>query len=480
MLLKLKILLLSVIIFICGTPILVFGQGMSLGSAVDRALNSNIQIQESASKMQQQQALNSSTVGMFLPKVTVSGGYAWFNGNPQINMEQVKPAIDDMAGKYGAVIAKDLGLHPGTEEEIYNTIVDGLGKLPTYNLEVEFNQFPNASITAVQPLFAGGKIISSRNISNVQSNLAKIGYESSKDVVIKEVIDNYLLIILLDAIVDNREANLKAINKHVGNSKRLVDEGIITRHMLLKAEVAQSNAERLLRSDQNRLSIARMSLNRTLNYSQDTLLDLSDSLKFRIVDITIQQMKDKAQKEQILLQIADQKKQLAEYSLDLERSDMMPKVFAYANYSFFNSYMPIIMPPFVAGIQLEYTIFNGMSDYKKVQAAKYFNEEATLTKESTEKKIDFLIEKAFMQVENAKYQYLKLNSTVELAKEHQTIVQRRFDEGIERSVDVVDSHLLAQTAQIEQLMILFQYYVALNNLYFAVGEPEEVINVLDK
>ena len=85
-----------------------------------------------------------------------------------------------------------------------------------------------------------------------------------------------------------------------------------------------------------------------------------------------------------------------------------------------------------------------------------------------------------MQVENAKYQYLKLNSTVELAKEHQTIVQRRFDEGIERSVDVVDSHLLAQTAQIEQLMILFQYYVALNNLYFAVGEPEEVINVLDK
>jgi outer membrane protein TolC len=164
--------------------------------------------------------------------------------------------------------------------------------------------------------------------------------------------------------------------------------------------------------------------------------------------------------------------------LDLERSDMMPKIFAYANYSFFNSFMPVIMPPFVAGIQLEYTIFNGMSDQKKVKAAKYFNEEAIISKENTERKIDFLIEKSFMEMEDAKYRYVKMNSTVKLANEHQKIVQRRFDEGIERSVDVVDSHMLAQTTQIEQLMTLFEYYVALTNLYFAVGQPEEVINII--
>ena len=470
--------LFSLILFIAGAPKSIYSQGLSLSGAVDQALNHNLGIRQSASQMQQHQAMNSGTAGLYLPKVTVSAGYTWFNGNPEINMEQVKPAIDDMAGKYGAVIAKDLGLHPGTQEEIYNTIVDGLGNLPTYNLEVDFNQFPNASITAVQPLFTGGKIISTKNISNVQSNLARIGYESKKDVVTKEVIDNYLMVLLLDAIVDNRESNLEAIKKHVENSTRLVDEGIITRHTLLKAEVAQSNAERLLRGDQSRLTIARMNLNRTLNYSQDTMLLLSDSLRFNIVDVSLEQMKEKAQKEQILLQIADQKKQLAEYSLDLERSDMMPKIFAYANYSFFNSFMPVIMPPFVAGIQLEYTIFNGMSDQKKVKAAKYFNEEAIISKENTERKIDFLIEKSFMEMEDAKYRYVKMNSTVKLANEHQKIVQRRFDEGIERSVDVVDSHMLAQTTQIEQLMTLFEYYIALTNLYFAVGEPEEVINII--
>jgi outer membrane protein TolC len=278
--------------------------------------------------------------------------------------------------------------------------------------------------------------------------------------------------------VSNRKDNLEQITKHVENSKRLVDEGIITRHSLLKAEVAQSNAERLLKADQNKLEIARMSLNNLLNYSQDTVIVLSDSLQFKLIDISLSQMKEKAKKEQLLLQIAEQKKQLAQYSLDMERADMMPKIFAYANYSFFNEFMPVIMPPFTAGIQLQYTIFNGMSDAKKVKAAKYFNEEVLISKESTEKKIDFWVEKSYLEAEDAKYRYLKLDKTVELAKEHQKIVQRRFDEGIERSVDVVDSHQLYETAQIEQLMTLYEYYIALSNLYFAAGTPEEVIPMI--
>ncbi len=466
------------IIFLLSTAQLVSAQEISLAAAVDQALNNSLSIKQSTSKMQQQEALRSGTVGMFLPKVSVTGGYTWFNGNPEINMEQVKPAIDDMAGKYGAVIAKDLGLHPGTQEEIYQTIVDGLGNLPTYNLEVDFNQFPNASINAVQPLFTGGKIISTRNMTSVQLNLARINFETSKDLITKQVIDRYLSVLLLDAIVSNRQANLESIKKHVENSKRLVDEGIITRHSLLKAEVAQSNAERLLKADQNKLEIARMSLNNMLNYSQDTVIVLSDSLQFKLVDISLSQMQEKAKQEQLLLQIAEQKKQLAEYSLDMERAEMMPKIFAYANYSFFNEFMPVIMPPFTAGIQVQYTIFNGMSDAKKVKAAKYFNEEVLISKESTEQKVNFWIEKSYRNAEDAKSRYLNLNKTVELAKEHQKIVQRRFDEGIERTVDVVDSHQLYETAQIEQLMALYEYYMALSNLYFAAGTPEDVIPLI--
>ena len=461
-------------------PHVLFAQSMSLRLAVDYAINNNLRIKQSNSQIQQQQALNSGATGLLLPKVSLSGGYTWFNGNPEINMAQMKPAIDDMFGKYGTVMAQELNLSSGTQEEIYNDIVNGLSDIPVYNLEIDFNQFPNASINAIQPLFTGGKISSTRNLSSVQLKMAMINHEGSKDIVTKEVIDRYLTVLLLDAIVDNREENLISIKKHIEHSKRLVDEGIVTRHSLLKAEVALSNAERMLEADQNRLVIARMSLNNSLDFSQDTIINLADSLKFKLHEINIAQLKEKAKNEQVLLQIVDQKKQMAEYSLNLEKSAMMPQIFAFANYSFFNEYMPVIMPPLVAGVQLQYNIFNGMSDQKKVKAAKYFNEEVLISKENTQQKVDFWIEKSYLKSEDAKYRYLKLGKTVELAREHRDIVQKRYNEGIERSIDVVDGHQIYQTAQIEQLMTLYEYYIALTDLYFAVGTPDEVINIISK
>jgi outer membrane protein TolC len=65
-----------------------------------------------------------------------------------------------------------------------------------------------------------------------------------------------------------------------------------------------------------------------------------------------------------------------------------------------------------------------------------------------------------------------------LAKEHSYIVEKRFEEGIERSVDVVDAHLIYQNAKIDQLKILYEYYMALTSLYFVVGTPEDVINLI--
>jgi outer membrane protein TolC len=457
-----------------------FGQNINLNDAVLQAINNNLDIKQSKSQIQQKESLKSGATGLLLPKVSLTGGYTWLNGNPEVNMQQFKPAIDDMAGKYGAVIAKELGLSGGTQEDIYKTIVSGLDNLPAYNLDIDFNQFPNASVNAIQPIFNGGKILNTRKLSSTQLNLAKINLESSKDLITKKVIDNYLTVLLLEKIVKYRELNLIDIQKHIQNSENLVKEGIITKHYLLKAQVELSNAERLLKTNQNRLNIARINLNKTLNFNKDTVLVLTDSLKFTLQDIDLQQLKEEAKKEQVLLQIADQKIEIAKYNLNLKKADMLPEVFAFANYSFFNSYMPVIMPPFVAGIQLHYNIFNGTTDYKKIKAAEYLNEEIAISKEKTEQSIDFLIEQTYLETEDAKYRYIKLDNTIELAKNHKKIVQRRYDEGIERSVDVVDAQLMCQSAQIEQSVALYEYYIALTNLYFTVGTPERVINLITR
>ena len=455
-------------------------QNISLNDAVQLAIHNNLEIKQSESQIKQKKALQEGATGLMLPKISLTGGYTWFNGNPEVNMKQFKPAIDDMAGKYGAVMAKELNLSPATQDDIYKAIVGGLNDLPAYNLDIDFNRFPNASINAVQPIFNGGKILNTKRLSSTQLELAKINYESSKDIITKKIIDNYLTILLLENIVKNRSDNIKNIKTHIKNSEKLVTEGIVTKHYLLKAKVELSNAERLLNADQNKLSIAKINLNKTLNIKKDSVLILIDKLEFKIQNTDLEQLKEQAKKEQILLQIADKKIQISKYNLNLKKADMLPKVFAYANYSFFNSYMPVIMPPFVAGIQLKYNIFNGTTDYKKIKSAQYLNDEIIISKEKTEKTIDFLIEKAYKEAKNAEYSYIKLDNTIELAKEHEKIVQRRYDEGIDRSVDVVDAKLITSTAQIDQLIELYKYYISLTNLYFTVGIPEHTIFLITK
>ena len=159
--LKLNYIFLGFFLFFIGAGL--NAQRVSLSKAISDAMDHNLDIQQQQQRVKQADAYNQSSVGWFLPKVTVMGGYTWFNQDMEINMKMIKPALDDVAGIYGASIAKDLGLSTGTQEEIYNQIVGGLQKLPDDNIAFDFNHFPNASISAVQPIFTGGKIISAKN-----------------------------------------------------------------------------------------------------------------------------------------------------------------------------------------------------------------------------------------------------------------------------------------------------------------------------
>ena len=76
---------------------------LSLVDAVDSAMVRSPEIKQYQSNLRQKQMVNRSSIGVFLPKVDVVGGYSYFSQNPEINMSLVKGSMDDIAGKYGAV-----------------------------------------------------------------------------------------------------------------------------------------------------------------------------------------------------------------------------------------------------------------------------------------------------------------------------------------------------------------------------------------
>ncbi|RLD36118.1 MAG: hypothetical protein DRI73_01265 [Bacteroidetes bacterium] len=458
-------------------PFLSFAQSLQMKDAVQIALGNNIAIKQKQELLHRSEALNSASVGAFLPKVGITGGYTWFNTNPMVNMEMFKPGLDDLFGKYGTVMAKELGLSDESQEDIYNTIVGGLEELPAYDLEILFNQFPNANVYALQPLFTGGKISNLKNITEIEHEVASIWLESTKDLITEQTISRYLKVLLDKKLLATRKTTLQLMQKHALQTKRMIETGLLPRHHSIQAQVAVSQSEAAYEQEKNNLDIALIELKNIMGCSKDSVFTLKDSLIYQKVEIHIDSLMAIADSAQPGLQLAEKHKEISDRMYKSEVANLLPQVYAYANYSFFNDKMPVIMPPFTAGIQLNYTFFSGGSHYKMTKAARHLNQEAIYSKENTRNKFYLLIVTTNAIVANAETLYRKLGTTEKLAEENFMIANKRFKEGLGKSIEVLDSQSLLEDIRVERYTALFAYYQALAKLYLAAGQPEKLLTM---
>ena len=116
---------------------------LSLQQAIDSAMANNEKLKQYREAVYEKEYMKKASTGNYFPQVSINAGYTWFSQNSEINMSQVKESMDDVAGRYGAVIVKELGLSEDAQQDVYNKITNGLEKLPAYNIEIDQQHFPN-------------------------------------------------------------------------------------------------------------------------------------------------------------------------------------------------------------------------------------------------------------------------------------------------------------------------------------------------
>jgi len=452
---------------------------LSLQSAVDSALRNNIKIQQYQQVVLQKEYLSKAAVGNFLPSVDVIGGYTYFSKNPEINMSQVKGSIDEMFGKYGAVIASDLDLSQQDQAFIYNEIVTGLGNLPAYNITIDQQNYPNLNIMAVQPLFMGGKIIAGKRFADAELDFANEDLKLIKNEIIKETITRYYGIVLLNEVIKTRKEVLSGMKKHEGQAKRAIEIGVIPAHELLRAQVAVAEAERELSDNENMLEIATMALKTVTGLDQSFEVSTSDRLEYRIVPINVPGLQEEARAIQPIFGMINQQKVMVDQQHALDVSEFLPQIAAWGEYGFFREEYPVIMPPAMIGVQARINIFHGLSKVNNLKSTKYLTEELIKAEKYAESQVSLWIASSYREVLNCEKKYLKMKPTIELAAKNLEINEKRFQEGLSKSIDVIDSRLLYEGVVIERHEALYEYYLALTELFLATGNPEKVIELVN-
>ena len=452
---------------------------LDLRAAVDSALNNNIKIQQYKQVVLQKQYLTKAAAGNFFPSIDLLGGYTYFSKNPEVNMGQVKNSVDDMFGKYGVVIAQELDLSQEDQQIIYDKITGGLGELPAYNIVIDQQNYPSLNFTALQPIFTGGKIIAGKRFADAELEFANEDLRQVNNEVIKETIQRYFGVVLLKEVIITRKQVVAGMLMHEKQAKKAIEIGVIPSHDLLRVQVAVAESQRALSDDENKLELAKMALKTSLGLDQSIIVEATDSLKFKITAINLADLQLQARDKQPIFGMIEQQKLMVDQQHALDVSEFLPQIAAWGEYGFFREEYPVIMPPVMVGVQARLNIFHGLSKVNKLKSTKFLLEEVSKAEMYAHEQISLLVASSYREVLNSEERYRKMKPTIALAAKNLEVNEKRFQEGLSRSIDVIDSRLLYEGVVLQRLMSLYEYYIALTEMYLATGNPEKVVEMLN-
>ena len=119
---------------------------------------------------------------------------------------------------------------------------------------------------------------------------------------------------------------------------------------MLRVQVAVAESQRALSDDENKLEIAMMALKTSLGLNQSITIDATDSLKFKITAINLNDLQLQARDRQPIFGMIQQQKLMVDQQHALDVSEFLPQIAAWGEYGFFREEYPVIMPPAMFGV----------------------------------------------------------------------------------------------------------------------------------
>ena len=480
-----KSLLIIITLMICSEA---YAQPLTLKDAIDLALQNNDKIKQFGEKYEQKQFEDLSSWGNFLPKINLTGGYTHLNDPLEIDLSPIRDVIVNLQAKNQTEFANVYTLlqgKPALTDQQRGALFQGYfnqlnSAIPAFSETFKKQDYWTASITGVQPIFMGGKLLAAKNYSSNEKQSSYFELQKTKNEIIEEVVNNYLTVILLKEIISTREKVLDGMKSHEQKAGKLLKEGLIANYNYLRAKVAVADAERNLFDEKNKLDLAILNLRTTLGTPENYSVEVSDTLKFIEGLDSVDIYQNSTKQSQPVLKILDLKKDEANLKYKMEFSKLLPQIAAFGKYEMLPQYLSTLEPRWTVGIQASLNIFNGFQDYLNLQSASHLEKEIGYLRSDTRSKLELLVNKNYKDAANAEDRYMKLKETINLAEENLRLNNKRFETGLGTSLEVIDASLVLEKDLIESKLSLFEYYQKLTALYTVAGIPQEIITIWQK
>ncbi|HGF7184226.1 TPA: TolC family protein [Vibrio cholerae] len=390
--------------------------------------------------------LKDATQNLNLPSVSVGANFTRLDQDVTLSGKQ----IFDSTGQALPALPPTLA-----------QLVAGIGSIQSTITERDIF---TSSIRAIWPIFTGGRITAAQDAAAGKEEEAQSQLAMEIQARYEDLAKYYFSVVLAKEVLATRIAVEEGLTQHRDNALKLEQQGQIAHVERLQADASLDKAKVERKKAQKTLDIVQSALTQILGATETVepsgMLFINTSLPpmHAFIEQTLNTYPG--------LSLLDAKEKQASSLIKAEQGKYYPEVYLYGDYSLHedDSLASQMKPDWLVGVGVNIPLIENTGRSEQVKAANSAVNQVRYLKAQAKQDLSVLVEKTYLEAEQALEEVTGLNSSLNLAQENLRLRQKAFSQGLSTSVDVVDAELYLASIRTQQSLASFNYLISLNKL----------------
>jgi outer membrane protein len=360
--------------------------------------------------------------------------------------------------------------------------IEGQGSINQYNLQSIERIQPRATAGPFQVIEAGPTfsqtilnlpLIRGYQIGREGTREARADEQTTREVVVKSVVDQYLLILRALATRDAASARVALAQRLYEQATELQKTGIGLNIDTVRANVELQNERQNLIDAETLTRTTTYGLAELLDLPRDQDLEAADHLDFyELPVLDREQQLSEALASRPEIRSLNSQQRIAKLTTDSAREQRLPQLDFSGFWFYQGSHFNNGIPAYTYEISLQFPIFTGGRIRAESSRAKLEEQHVSEIRRQLEARIIDEVRSSLDQLTAARNAVEVANLGYQLAQEEVAQAQRRFQAGVTTNVEVVTAQDALARASDNQIGALYQFNLSRAALARATGEIE--------
>lgn len=373
------------------------------------------------------------------------------------------PKISNASGRH--TLSEDLAIESTVSLQ---GIMPGGGSLPveTTICDRDFT----TSITALTiPLYMGGRVRGMIEGANSVASAVAAGKQIDRLDLKYEVARTYFLVFRVRKLLEVAVEAERTIAAHEKDARRLQENGLVTKNVVLAAQVALANARQDVIKAQNALALTEAAYNRLLWRPLDSPVNISDiplpALSGDLDSLTAAALHGRPE----LTALAHKSQALAAQS-KVHRADRLPQVALVGTHNYLENSHLNAESSFSGTVGMVWMPIDGGVSRARQEASCYEAMSVTKQYEDARSGIELQVYQCWLDERESRGRVEVAQKAVEQADENLRVVTRGFQEGLVNHSEVLDATTLRTEAWTNLAHARYDAILTTYHLRRAVGD----------